>query len=74
MPKLPIISGDECIKALGNLGYYVARTRGDHIRLRCPGRNPVTVPRHRELDPGILHSIIREAEISVREFIQLLKG
>jgi predicted RNA binding protein YcfA (HicA-like mRNA interferase family) len=72
MAKLPVISGDECIKALERLGYYVARTKGDHVRLRCPGRNPVTVPKHKELDPGTLRSIIRVAELSVREFLELL--
>ena len=72
MAKLPIISGDECIKALERLGYYVARTKGDHVRLRCLGRNPVTVPRHKELDPGTLRSIIRVAELSVKGFLELL--
>jgi len=72
MPKLPVISGDECIKALEQLGYYVARTKGDHVRLRCPGRKPITVPRHRELDPGTLRAIIRVAGTSVKEFIALL--
>ncbi len=72
MAKLPIISGDECIKALERLGYYVARTKGDHVRLRCLGRNPVTVPKHKELDPGTLRSIIRVAELSVKEFLELL--
>jgi len=72
MPKLPVISGDECIKALERLGYYVARTKGDHVRLRCPARKPVTVPRHRELDPGTLRAIIRVVGISVKELIALL--
>jgi predicted RNA binding protein YcfA (HicA-like mRNA interferase family) len=72
MPKLPVIAGDECIKALERLGYYVARTKGDHVRLRCVGRKPVSVPKHRELDPGTLRSIIRLAEISVKEFLELL--
>ena len=71
MPKLPVISGDDCIKALNKIGYRIARTRGDHVRLRCPGRNPVTVPKHKELDPGTLHSILREAKVSVDEFNQL---
>jgi predicted RNA binding protein YcfA (HicA-like mRNA interferase family) len=72
MPKLPVISGDECIKALGRLGYYVARIKGDHARLRCTGRKPVTVPKHRELDTGTLRSIIRVAGITVAEFVALL--
>ena len=72
MQRLPVISGEECILALERLGYYVARRRGSHYRLRCPGRKPVTVPRHPELDRGTLRAIIRAAGLSVEEFTELL--
>jgi len=73
MPKLPVISGDRCISALDRIGYKVARVRGSHVRMRCPNRNPVTVPRHDELDRGTLRAILRTTEIDVKEFIMLLK-
>ena len=73
MTRLPMISGDDCIRALQKLGYYVARTRGSHTWLVCPGRSPIPVPRHRELGRGILRKIVRTADISVDEFIKLLK-
>lgn len=72
MPPLPVISGQTCIEALAKLGYQTARQRGSHVRLRAPGRNPVTVPLHRELDRGTLRSILRAAEVSVAEFLELL--
>jgi predicted RNA binding protein YcfA (HicA-like mRNA interferase family) len=72
MPELPIISGDECIAALGRIGYVIARTKGSHLRLRCPGRKPLTVPRHHELDRGTLRAILRTAGISVEEFKKLI--
>ncbi len=72
MAKLPIISGDECISALERIGYRMARTKGSHVRMRCPGRRPVTVPRHPELDRSTLRSILRTADISVGEFVKLL--
>ena len=72
MAKLPIISGDECISALERIGYRIARTRGSHVRMRCPGRRPVTVPRHPELDRSTLRSILRTADISVGYFVKLL--
>lgn len=50
MPELPVISGAQCISALERIGYRVARIKGSHVRMRCPGRKPVTVPRHHELD------------------------
>ena len=74
MPELPVISGQECIRALSRLGYATVRTRGSHVRLRAAGRNPVTVPLHRELDRGTLREIIRTAEISVEEFLGFLEG
>jgi predicted RNA binding protein YcfA (HicA-like mRNA interferase family) len=43
MTALPIVSGNECILALQRVGYTITRTRGSHVRMNCPGRNPVTV-------------------------------
>lgn len=72
MAELPIISGDDCIAALERAGYRVARMRGSHVRMRCEGRKPVTVPKHKELDRGTLKAILRTANVSVDEFIKLL--
>jgi len=71
--RLPVISGDECIKVLQRLGYHATRTRGSHTWLVCPGRSPIPVPRHRELGRGILRKIIRTADVSVDEFTKLLR-
>jgi len=72
MPELPVVSGDQCISVLEHIGYRVARIRGSHVRMRCPGRKPVTVPRHHELDRGTLKAILRTVGLSVEEFIKLL--
>lgn len=72
MVQLPIISGQECVKALEKLGYTVARQKGSHVRLFTRGRNPVTVPLHRTLGRGTLRAIIRTAELTVEEFVKLL--
>ena len=73
MTKLPVVSGDRCISALERVGYRITHTKGSHVRMRCPNRKPVTVPRHSELDRGTLRAILRTTEISVEEFISLLK-
>ncbi len=72
MPELPVISGDECMQALGKIGYKVSRSKGSHFRLVCPERPPVTVPRHRELDRGTLRAIIRQTGLTPEEFVALL--
>ena len=70
---LPIISGNDCVRALLRLGYRNARQKGSHVRLVCEGRDPVTVPIHNTLDRGTLRSIIRTVDITVEDFVKLLR-
>ena len=73
MSKLPLISGKECIKALGKAGFYVLRQRGSHLILRRDEPfAEVVVPNHQELDKGTLRAIIRQVGLGVDEFIHLL--
>ena len=74
MPPLPIITAHQCIATLRRFGYEVARQKGSHVRLVCEGRKPVTVPQHtgKSLKRGTLRSILREAELSVAEFLAAL--
>lgn len=75
-PKLPIVSGRKAVQALKHIGYRVVRQKGSHIRLRDesdPNHLPVTVPDHKTLKPGLLRQILRDANLSVDEFISLLK-
>ena len=73
MTKLPKISGKDCINALSKAGFYFKRQSGSHVVLRRD--DPYTqlvVPNHKELDRGTLRAIIRQADLSVHEFIELL--
>ena len=73
--KLPRdVSGNECISALGRLGYEPVRRRSgtSHVRLKCDGRKPVTVPLHDQLGPRLLRRIVRETGLTVDRFLELL--
>jgi predicted RNA binding protein YcfA (HicA-like mRNA interferase family) len=72
--KLPVVSGLECIKVLKKIGYKTVRQKGSHIRLKDMSGKlpPITVPDHKELRPGLLRKILKDAELTVEEFIQLL--
>ena len=62
-----------CVKALEKEGFYFKRQEGSHIILRRD--NPfaqVVVPAHKELDRGTLRAIIRQAGLSIDEFVKLL--
>ena len=73
MAAPPLISARECLMALSRLGYVRTRQRGSHVRLECPGRSPLTVPLHDELDRGTLRVIIKTAGLTVDEFVELLR-
>ena len=62
MSKLHVISGRECVRALGKAGFYFKRQEGCHIVMRRDEPfAQVVVPDHKELDRGTLRAIIRQA-------------
>jgi predicted RNA binding protein YcfA (HicA-like mRNA interferase family) len=70
--KLPRdISGSEVVKALRRLGFEVTRQEGSHIRLTKGGCH-VTVPNHKALLPKTLQSILKQANITREEFLEVL--
>jgi len=71
MPKLPRISGKECISVLKKLGFEEARQKGSHVVLKL-GEAGCVVPMHHELLTGTLHGILKQAGISREEFIQAM--
>ena len=75
MPKLPLVSGAEAIRALERLGFTQVRQRGSHVVLKCVGPEKVTgcvVPLHSELATGTLRGILKLAGITAEEFIAKL--
>jgi len=70
--KLPRdLSGAQAIRALERLGFAVSHQTGSHVRLMKPGLR-VTVPIHKSLAPGTLQSIVRQARVSLEEFMDAL--
>jgi predicted RNA binding protein YcfA (HicA-like mRNA interferase family) len=74
MSRLPVLSGQKCIKILSKAGFYSKRQEGSHITLRRDEPfTQVVVPDHKELDRGTLRAIIRQSGLSVDEFIGLMR-
>jgi len=71
MPKLPVVSGAEAIRALERLGFRVVRQRGSDIVLRR-GNSGCVVPSHRELKLGTLAGLLKQAGVSTDEFLVAL--
>ena len=75
MPRLPRLSGQEVVNALQRLGFVLARQRGSHVVLRKQtpsGAIGCAVPLHRELAEGTLRGILKQAHVTVREFLTSL--
>ena len=71
----PALSGRAVIAALERAGFQVIRTKGSHYFLQHPD-DPVrqtVVPVHRrDLPPGTLRAILRQARLSRAQFLDLL--
>jgi len=71
--KLPVVSGRDAVKALEKAGWQVKRWK-NHIVLTKPGSLvSLSVPDHEELAKGTLRRILKQAELTVEEFNELLK-
>lgn len=73
MTQLANISGKQAIRCFCKIGYEIVRQRGSHVRLRHPqslSKRPLTVPLHKELKIGLLHQLIKDAGLTVEEFLK----
>jgi predicted RNA binding protein YcfA (HicA-like mRNA interferase family) len=76
MTRLPGLTGRDIVRALQKAGFVLVRTSGSHHRLvhsKNPGR-VATVPVHasKAVKRGTLHGILKQAGLTVEEFIALL--
>lgn len=69
--KLPILSWREVVKKLAKLGFMVVHQRGSHIVLHREEKF-IAIPRHKEIAPGTLLAIIRDAGLTKEEFLKRL--
>jgi predicted RNA binding protein YcfA (HicA-like mRNA interferase family) len=67
---LPVVTGTRAVQALTKAGLVVDRVVGSHHVLRYPGE-PARAS-GRDLKPGTLRRIIRQAGLTIEEFNNLL--
>lgn len=64
------LSSDRVVKALLKAGFKVIK-EGKHIGM-SDGRNRVTIPRHKRVNPYTLKSIIKDAGLTDEDFKSLI--
>lgn len=78
MPKLPIVSAKEVLRALSKIGFLVVGQKGSHIKmiryLPSSYKETIIIPSHKQIKKGTLRNgILKPINLSVEEFIKLLK-
>ena len=72
-PEVGTAGQGETIKVFKKLGFHQVRQKGSHVVMRREDKGCV-IPRHKQLALGTLRSTIRQAGITVDEFIDAYKG
>ncbi|MEB3358500.1 MAG: type II toxin-antitoxin system HicA family toxin [Synechococcales bacterium] len=69
MGRLSNISGKQAVKIFGKFGYILDHQTGSHMILWHETKPTLSVPAHRELAPGLLRGLIRQAGLTIDEFL-----
>mgnify|MGYP001609414305 CR=1 FL=1 len=74
MPRLPAARGDDAIRAFERAGFILHHWRGSHAILYHEDGRHLSVPGgRRDLRPGTLRKLLRQAGLGVEEFLALLR-
>jgi len=75
--ELPTLRARELVRALEKAGFVRWRQKGSHLTMyRTADHRALTVPIHfrKAIPKGTLHTIIKQAGLTVEEFGQLVRG
>ncbi len=70
--RLRGIKGQEAIKVFLKIGGIKRKGKGDHINIKMPNGQLITIPGKGELKVGLLKAALRKADIKEEEFLKLL--
>ena len=72
--ELPVLKSKEVVDVLLRAGFSVKRQTGSHVILyKSELRRPLSIPVHaKDLPKGILRTIIRQANLTIEEFLHFL--
>jgi predicted RNA binding protein YcfA (HicA-like mRNA interferase family) len=73
--RIQPVNPQKLIEVLQKAGFKVIRRKGSHVIMMDEKKTRIVVPIHpgREVKPGLVRAIIREAGLTRDEFIKLLK-
>lgn len=66
------ITGREAVKAFVKAGGERRKGKGDHVNIKMPNGQIITVPGTGEIKVGLLRTAIKKAGLTEEEFLKLL--
>ena len=73
MSGLPVISGKKAVRTFHKFGFSASRQTSSHVIMEKAGLEvTLSVPIHDELKRGTLRNLIKDAGLTVEEFVAML--
>lgn len=73
MKQLKNIKGKDAMKVFIKAGGIPRRGKGDHVNIKMPNGQIITIPGSKVLKIGLLKAAIKKAGLTDEEFLNLLK-
>ena len=70
--KPPLLSGQEVLTALKRMGFKEVYRKGSHVKMKHPDGRKIVFPYHNEVDRYTLKGALKDAGISIEEFLKNL--
>ncbi len=71
--KLPLLSGRQVLSTLKRLGFAEVHQKGSHIKMKHSDGRIIVFPYQDEVDRYTLKGALKDAEITIEEFIKNIK-
>ena len=72
MTSLHNIKGKDAVRAFANAGGKIRTGKGDHVNIKMPSGQLITIPVSGEVKIGLLKAAIKKAGLTEEEFEKLL--
>jgi len=66
------IKGSDAVKVFVKIGGIKRKGKGDHINIKMPNGQLITIPVSKELKIGLLKNAIKKAGLTEERFLELL--
>jgi len=75
LPRIKPLPHQKIIKVLKKIGFKIVRRKGSHVIMMNEKGTRIVIPIHpgKDVKPGLVRAIIKEAGLKRKEFLKLLK-